>query len=118
MKEGETVEDLGLRDLKKISQLTIELLKVAGEGSILLGDNVFSMVVEWVKQIHELQFIQYAVYDTSKKVNKDKPVMSTDRVNSISDLSKHELDPALNQARALSIDIKNCLRKAANIYYI
>jgi hypothetical protein len=112
IKEGETVEDLGIRDLKKVAQLTILLLKVTGEGTILLGDNVFSMVVAWVKQIHELQFIQYAVYDTSKKANKEKPVMSNDRVTTISNLSKHELEPAQEQARKLSTEIKNCLRNA------
>lgn len=114
IKEGETVEDLGIRDLKKVAQLTILLLKVAGEGTILLGDDIFSLIVAWVKQIHEIQFIQYAVYDTSKKANKEKPVMSNDRVITISNLSKHELEPAQEQARKLSTEIRNCLRKAVS----
>jgi hypothetical protein len=114
--DNETVEDIGIKDLKKIAQLTIKLLKVTSEGSILLGDNMYSKVVEWIKQIHALQFMHYSVYETSKKTNKDKPAMSNDRATTITELSKHELTPALDQTYKLSAEVKKYLQEAANIH--
>lgn len=114
--EKETVEDLGIKDLKKISKLIIELLKVTNEGAILLGDDVTSKVVEWLKYIHKLQFIHYALYKTSKDINAGKPAMSNDRVTTITDLSKKEFDHVLEQARLIIPEIKHLLQNAAHIY--
>jgi len=115
IKENETVEDLGLRDLKKTAQLTIILLKVANEGSVLLGDNVLTMIMKWVDSMHALLFKRQAAYDTSKKANMGKPAMHNDRVITISNLAKADIYPAMDAVGKLRADIKASLRIAANI---
>ncbi len=52
LEENQTVEDLGIRDLKKAAQLTMDLIKETNEGSVLLGDQALTMVLEWVKKVH------------------------------------------------------------------
>lgn len=115
LKEDETVEDLGIRDLKKAAQLTIVVLKVANEGSVLLGDNILTMVMAWIGKIHALLFDQQAAYNTSKVANEGKPAMDNDRVITISNLTESEIYPAMESIGKLRTEIKACLRKAANI---
>jgi hypothetical protein len=109
LKEGETIEDLGSRDLKKLSQLIIKLLKEANTYSVLIGDDILADIMNWVTKIHELIFDYEAVYIASKKLNEDKPMDHTDRVTSITNLMKNEVDPKVNQIGELRDQIKKKL---------
>ena len=91
--ENQTVEDLGIRDLKKAAQFTMELIKETNGGSVLLGDQALTMVVEWVKKVHGLLFDYHAVYTTSKKSHDGKPPMDNARVETISRLAQSKVDP-------------------------
>ncbi|MDP3182277.1 MAG: hypothetical protein Q8M54_05600 [Desulfobaccales bacterium] len=106
LKEDETIEDLGQRDLKKVSQIILQLLKEANAYSVLLGDDILAAILNWVKEIHKLIFEYEAVYQTSKKSNEGKSVDHIDRVNCIEGLIKVGIDPKINQIAEIRGQIK------------
>jgi len=109
LKENETIEDLGIRDLKKVSKLIIQLLKEATAYSLLLGDDILVDILDWVKKIHELLFQYSPIYQTSKELHKGKPFDHTDRLNTIVELSKVGIDPKIGQIGKIREQIKNKL---------
>jgi hypothetical protein len=100
---------LGSRDLKNLSKLIIQLLKDANIYSVLIGDEILTEIIKWVTMIHELIFDYEAIYSASKKINQDKPMDHTDRVISITNLMKSEVDPKVNQIGKLRSQIKKKL---------
>lgn len=109
LKEDETIEDMGSRDLKKVSCLIIQLLKDTNAYSILLGYDILTDILTWVNKIHKLIFEYEAIYKTSKKSNEGKPKDHTDRVNTIENLMKVGVDPEINQIGKIRDKIRNKL---------
>jgi len=93
--ESDTVEDVGIADLKKVSLLLIALLREASSTSVLLGDDVLADVMAWVGKIHETAFDFHAAYTTSKNANSGKPPDHTDRVRTVSNLMENAVYPAM-----------------------
>ena len=113
--ENETVEDLGIRDLKKAAELTMELIKETNEGSVLLGDQALTMVLEWVNKVHGLLFDYQAAYTTSKRFHDGKPPMDNARVETISRIAKSEIDPLMEPIMEIRGDIRSYLKQVANV---
>ena len=113
--EDQTIEDLGVVDLKKASQLTIVLIKTANEGSVLLGDGTLQMVLQWVRKVHAVMFDFHAAYTTSKQFHKDKPPLDNERVKTISQLTESSIYPQFDEIGALRASIRQFLREAARV---
>ncbi|MCK9375105.1 MAG: hypothetical protein M0P73_03030 [Syntrophobacterales bacterium] len=109
LKKEETIEDLGSRDLKNISQLIIQLLKQANTYSVILGDEILPDIMEWVGEIHKIIFDYEAVYLASKKLNEGKPTDHTDRVTSITNLMKGQVDQKVKHIGELRSQIRKKL---------
>jgi hypothetical protein len=109
LKEDEAIEDLGTRDLKKVSILIIQLLKNANAYSILLGYDILTDILTWVKKIHNLIFKYEAIYIASKKLNEGKSMDHTDRVNTIVNLMEDEVNPEINQIGKIREQIRKKL---------
>lgn len=112
LKEMETVEDLALRDLRQISTLLISLVREANIHSVLLGDELLVDVMTWVQKIHEIIFDFHAVYQTSKKVNQDKPPLHNDRVTTVMNLMQSEVYPKMNFIGELKKKVREKLSKS------
>lgn len=113
VKEGETIEDIGIKDLKKISILVIQLLKEANAYSVILGEDILPDILSWVDRIHKLIFAYEAAYQTSKKLNEDKPFDHSDRATTINDLMAKEIDPNVKDIAVIRTQIRKKL--SANV---
>jgi hypothetical protein len=111
LKENETIEDLGSKDLKKASQHLIQLLREANEYSILLGDEILTDIVAWTARIHSLIFEYESVYKTSKKLNELKSKDDNDRVMTITNLMVNEVDPKVKDIGVIRVQIRKKLSK-------
>jgi hypothetical protein len=109
LKKDETIEDLGLKDLKKVSGLIVQLIKDTNAFSILLGYDILADILTWVNKIYKLIFEYEAIYITSKKSNQGKPMDHTDRVNTIENLMKVGVDPEINQIGKIRDQIRKKL---------
>ena len=109
LKEDETIEDLGIKDLKKVSNLIIQLLKEANAYSVLLGDDILVDILKWVQQIDDLLFEYSPIYQTSKKLHEGKSIDHKDRVTTISELMQQKVDPKINQIGQIRGQIKEKL---------
>jgi hypothetical protein len=107
--EDETVEDLGIKDLKKVSDLLISLIKESNTYSLLLGDDILADILNYVQKIHDLLFEYSPIYKTSKDYNKGKSADHPDRPDCISNLMKKVVDPKISQIGEIRINIKRKL---------
>lgn len=109
LKKDETIEDLGLKDLKKISQLISKLIKEGNTYSMLLGDDILTLILNWVQKIHDLLFAIVPIYQTSKKSNQGKSPDHNDRVTCIETLVRVAVDPKIKQIAEIRSQIKKML---------
>jgi len=109
--EQETVEDLALRDLKRVSTLLVTLLREASSHSVLLGDEVLVDAMSWIAKVHETVFDFYAAYQTSKQMNQGKPASHNDRVTTVSSLMQNEIYPQMSSLGELRKQIREKLSK-------
>jgi len=109
LKEDETIEDLGSRDLKKVSRLIIQLLKDTNTYSILLGYDILPDILTWVTKIIKLTFKYDDIYKASKKLNEGKSMDHNDRVDTIVNLIKVEVNPEINQIGKIREQIRKKL---------
>ncbi len=109
--EFETIEDLAVRDLKKVSALLVTLLREASSQSVLLGDDLLVDAMSWVGKIHQVVFDFHAVYQTSKKMNHGKPPSHNDRITTVSSLIQNEVYPKMGVIGELRRQMRQKLAK-------
>jgi len=109
LKENDTIEDLGTKDLKRISQNLVQLSKEANEYSILLGNEVLTDIILWSNKIHALIFESEAVYKASKKINEAKPKDDNCRVTTINDLMASQVAPKIKDIGLIRTQISKKL---------
>jgi hypothetical protein len=114
LQEGQTVEDLGIKDLKKVSQINMELLKTANEASVLLGDHILVLVSEWSSKINPILYDYYSAYTVSKNMHKNKPAMDSDRVTTITEITRSEIYKSMEPIGELKRNIKEHIKHVAN----
>lgn len=93
IKDEETVEDLGLKDLKRVSQLLTSVSRESSAYSLYFNDELRKDIANWISEIYKLNFKSYGIYLASKELNKSKSPAHTDRIVCVSDLMKEKFDP-------------------------
>lgn len=92
LEPNETIEDLGHKDLKRISSLLIEIISESNAYVVLLGDEAYKLILGWVGMVHNIMFDYEAVFQTSKNLNIKLNPTDKQRVTTVSELLKREVN--------------------------
>jgi len=91
LNENETIEDLGSKDLKNVSNILVEIISETNAYVVLLGEEIYKLILNWVKLNHDIIFGYETTYQTSKKINAELDPKDKQRVTTVSQLLENEV---------------------------
>lgn len=105
LKAGESIEILGIKDLKLTANYIVDVNTLVSEYSIYFEKDTKSVITKWLAEVYKLLFDFYAVYESSIITNKDKDISQVKRFENINTIMDEKVNTKLHLTLMKKIEI-------------
>jgi len=97
LSDNQPTEELGRKDLKDASALLVSITSEANAYIVLLGDDIYRSILDWVSLIHKILFEYEAVYQASMKINVELDSKDKQRITTVSNLLTNQVGAQIHE---------------------